>query len=604
MRESSFASLEHLGFPEPVVDVQRIANGGWLLRSPLELNPSMPSLIHALRRHAESAPERIALAEKDELGDWRNVSYGEFWEVLGTLAGGLRDICCEKPVMILSGNSIEHAWIRYAAMGAGIAAAPVSTGYSLMSRTYERLQHVYEICTPGALFVQDTAPFETAIESLGERPPIIAVRDSAGIADYTFAQLCAESPQDLDLDQIDADQPAQIMFTSGSTGLSKGVVHTHRNLVSCVEQSSQIILGRDFGTGPESSTNWLPWNHVSGTNVLQISLYMGDTFYIDHGRPVPGLENKTLEILREVPISYYVSVPVGYEKIVDALEEDSELATNFFKNLRLLIFGGAGISHDTFGRFDELSQQYAGRRVPFMSAYGSTETTGSITFTYFDANSSGLIGLPVAGVDIKLEPHKSHYELLVKGPNVTSGYLSEESDAFDGDGFYRTGDIVDWVDVDDFNKGLAYVGRRAEEFKLRSGTWVSSARLRLQLLDVLGPLGSNVVICGLNRQYVAALVWLDADACRELDADFETTTPWLSDVVVKQVRSVVAAHNRRYPGSSTRIQRIRLMTTPLSADCGEISDKGTVCTSAVLQARESQVDEVYGPGGNAVIAID
>jgi len=611
MAKSTFGSLAHLGFPEPVVDVRPTDEGGWLLRSPLKLQPYPPTLLHPLKENSINFPDRTALSELSEGGNRNEVQYGDFWRMVSAISPCLKTLCKGKPLMILSGNSIEHAVIRFAAMAAGIPAAPVSPGYSLAASSFEKLRHVYNICKPGAVFVKDTGPFTTALQSLEECPPVIAVFDDAGLADILFADLVSTEPRisGLDPDGIDADSPAQIIFTSGSTGMPKAVKHTHRNLTSSLTQTQLVMTsdGQDEeseGVGHQSIASWLPWHHVSGTNSLQLAVLKGYCHYLDHGKPIPGQEQPTIDILRQVPLSFYVNVPLGYEMLINAFEDDGGLAEKFFSTIRFLIFGGAGITAETFQRFDRLALDIKGERVPFISAYGSTETTGSITFTYFDADATGLIGLPVPGVEIKLSPCHGKFEVRVKGPNVTHGYLQGNEGLFDDEGYLKMGDLAEWVDECDFNKGLKFAGRVAEEFKLRSGTWVAASMLRSRLIGQMAPLVQEVVICGLNREFVGALVWLSEGGCQKLDSGFDASKPWQSKTVVDAIESTLKQHNLQHPGSSTCIKRIKLMSDPLSPESGELSDKGSVNTSLVLDTRADEVDSLYATRASGILRVE
>jgi len=610
MDKSTFASLAHLGFPEPIVNVMPTVEGGWLLRSPLKLQPYPRTLLHPLKENAANFPDRLALSELSVDGSLHEIQYGEFWWMVSGISLRLKTLCKGKPLMILSGNSIEHAVIRFAAMAAGIPAAPVSPGYSLASRSFEKLCHVYNTCQPGAVFVQDTGPFSTALQSLDECPPVIAVFDDSGLADICFADLISTGSHKsgLDPDGIDADSPAQIMFTSGSTGMPKAVVHTHRNLVSSLTQTQLLMVDEEHDAkseldGCQSIASWLPWHHVSGTNSLQLAVLKGFCHYLDHGKPIPGQEQPTLDILRQVPLSFYVNVPVGYEMLINAFERDRSLAEKFFKSMRFLVYGGAGIAAETFQRFDRLALEIKGEKVPFISAYGSTETTGSITLTTFDADTTGLIGLPVPGLEIKLSPCHGKFEIRVKGPNVTPGYLQGNEGLFDDQGYLKMGDLAEWVDEDDFNKGLKFAGRVAEEFKLSSGTWVAASALRSRLIDT-APLIQEAVICGLNREFVSALVWLNESACRKLDSGLDTSQPWQSDTIVNALKSTISKHNLQHPGSSMCIKRIKLMNDSLSPESGELSDKGSVNARLVLDTRAAEVDSLYASSASGILAIE
>lgn len=593
----SFGSLAHLGFPDPVVDVKPTPEGGWLLRSPMKLAPYPASMLHALKQNADSVPSRVALSEETGDGQLHTLDYAALWRLVNGIAPKLKGLCNGKPLMILSGNSIEHAVLRYAAMAAGIPAAPVSPGYSLLADTFEKLHHVVDMCKPGALFVQDTGQYSAALESLEKRPPVIAMTDEQGRADISLKEWLAEAKAcamvEVDPDSIDVESAAQIMFTSGSTGKAKGVIHTHTNIMVSMVQSQLVTDDQDPEPAHNEITVWLPWHHVSGTNTLHLALCHGFTLHLDRGRPVPGQQRLTLELLKRVPMHFYVNVPLGYEMLIDAMEKDHQLAQRFFKTMRFLIFGGAGITAETFQRYDSLARQIKGEKVPFISVYGSTETTSSITMTNFDADASGLIGLPLPGLIIKLVPCHGKYEVRVKGPNVTPGYLGSSEGLFDSEGFLKTGDLADWLDEDDFNKGLTFAGRVAEEFKLRSGTWVTGSRLRSRVIDRCAPLVAEAVICGINRGYVSALVWLNHPACKQMDAGFDPERPWLNPTITDFIVEAIRRYNQRNPGSSTCIRRIKLMVEPLSVSMGEISDKGSVNSRRVQDTRSDEIDSLY-----------
>ena len=604
----SFGSLSHLGFPEPVIEVEPTSEGGWLLRSPVALAAYPATMLHCLQQNARMLPDRLAFSEETAEGQKHSLSFVELWRLINGIAPKLHRLCGVKPLMILSGNSIEHAMLRYAAMAAGIPAAPVSPGYSLLAESFEKLHHVIRLCQPGALFVQDTGLFRRALESLEDRPPVIAVTDQEGVANVSLngwiSELQGKPVTEVDLDSIDTGSPAQIMFTSGSTGMSKGVVHTHANIMSSMAQSQLGANDSKQHSEQVEIALWLPWHHVSGTNTWHLAHSLGYTVHLDRGRPVRGQERPTLDLLKRVAMNFYVNVPLGYEMLIYAMEKDRELARRFFTTMRFLIFGGAGVSAETFRRYDQLAMQVKGEKVPFISVYGSTETTSSITMTYFDADASGLIGLPLPGLVIKLAPCYGKFEVRVKGPNVTPGYLGDNEGLFDSEGFLKTGDLADWVDENDFNKGLSFAGRVAEEFKLNSGTWVAGSRLRSRLIDLCSPLVSEVVICGLNRDHIGALLCLNHQGCGTMDNNHDPKQPWKSPAVIDFIKTAIEQHNQRNPGSSTRIERILLMVEPLSVSAGEISDKGSVNSRRVLETRSDVVDTLYNGQAPGILVID
>ncbi|MBW2369192.1 MAG: AMP-binding protein [Deltaproteobacteria bacterium] len=594
-------------FPEPVIDVTRLQDGTCLLKSPLALDDYRPTLLHYLVEHANRQPDAAFLAQRDQKGEWQYLNFREaeqqISQVCRSLAG--RHITSDRPVMLLSGSSIDHALFRLGAMAAGIPAVPVSPGYSLMSTDYAKLKYVFNLIDPGMVFVEDGEQFAKALHALDLKDTELVVSrpGKIDIAHTPMGTLGSGGNEDKlgpVLDQIDPDQPATLMFTSGSTGMPKAVIHTHRMICSATVMTRQIINADGqpvAGLQKRSrSVSWLPWHHVSGTSALYSTIILGGTLYIDKGKPVPGLFDETLRNLKEISSSFYVNVPVGYRMLVEALESDPQLRRTFFKDLHLLIYGAASLPADVYDRIEALAVEEIGERIMFISAYGSTETTNSITYTYFECDPTGFLGLPVPGIEIKLVPCTDAYELLVRGPNITPGYYRQDelkSEIFDSEGFFRTGDLVTWADPEDYNKGLAFAGRVAEEFKLITGTWVSGGNIRTNVIDVVSPLIGEAVVCGLDRSCIAVMAWLNRAECRATETGFDPDAPGDSAVIVKRIESHIREYNGKNKGSSLRIARMMLMTTPLSSDAGELSDKGSVNQRAVWRNREADVERLY-----------
>jgi len=170
---------------------------------------------------------------------------------------------------------------------------------------------------------------------------------------------------------------------------------------------------------------------------------------------------------------------------------------------------------------------------------------------------------------------------------------------FDEDGFYSFGDAVRFVHPSDVNKGLLFDGRLAEDFKLGNGTWVSVGPLRAKIIGHFAPLVRDVVIAGLDRDYIAALIFPDLDACRSLCADIPahaTAADILrNDVVRGKFLSLLKSLASESTGSSNRVARAILAEEPPSLDAGEITDKGSFNQRAVLDRRKNIVEKLYSP---------
>jgi feruloyl-CoA synthase len=380
------------------------------------------------------------------------------------------------------------------------------------------------------------------------------------------------------IEAIEPDEPTLYMLTSGSTSLPKAVIQTQRMLASNLAQGQQV-LGATAGWD-DVMLDWLPWNHVSGAYTKMGTLTSGGTLYIDGGRPMPGAFDESLQNLKEIAPKFYVNVPFGYAMLADAIEKDDELRRRFFGNLRLALYGGAGLPQALYDRFQQLAVDTVSERIFFTTGYGATETSSGCMAIYFPTEEVG-IGLPMPGLTLKLVPNADRYEVRLKGPMITPGYLglSDEDNRkiFDDEGFYRTGDAAQLHDPNDLGKGLKFAGRLAEEFKLSSGTWVSAGRLRAQLIEALSPLVSDLLICGENRDRLAILAWPKAAIDAALEAD-----------IAARLRSFNAGR-----GASERITSFSILREPPSVDAHEVSDKGTINQRVALLRRAADVDRLY-----------
>ena len=353
---------------------------------------------------------------------------------------------------------------------------------------------------------------------------------------------------------------------------------------------------------PPVIVDWLPWNHTFGGNHnIGLTLYNGGSMYLDAGKPMPGGIEQTVRNLREISPTVYFNVPKGYESLLPYLRDDKALRAKFFHRLHAMFFSGAALSPFIWNSLDELAVQETGFRVPMLTGLGATETAPFFMSVNPVTSRSGHVGLPVSGNDAKLVPNNGKLEVRARGPNVTPGYWRQPeltAAAFDEEGFYKFGDAIKPVDPNDFDKGFDFDGRIAEDFKLASGTWVSVGPLRARFVAACAPLVRDVVIAGINRDEVSALVILDLDGCRLINP----TLP-LDDLAATAGDPLIrAAFHERFmkflataTGSSTRITRAILLDTPLSIDRSEVTDKGSINQRAVLDHRAVLIEELYSP---------
>ena len=597
------------------VEVEHAADGAMILTSPVPLGPYARSVDEMLRHWAAAAPERLLLAERDAAGGWRRLSFGQADARAGAIAQALLDrgLGPDRPVMILSGNSIDHALLMLGCFRAGVPAAPVSPAYSLMSSDYAKLKHIFDLVRPGLIYVAAAAPFSKALQSLPLQDVELVASGSPpeGMHCTAFADLLATratAKVAAAAAAVGPDTVAKILFTSGSTGLPKGVINTQRMLCSNQQMIRQCWPFLD--EAPPVLLDWLPWNHTFGGNHnLTLVLRTGGSLYIDGGKPAPGLIEQTVANLREVSPTIYFNVPAGYAMLLPYLEKDADLARAFFRNLKLIFYAAAALPQDLWDRLEALSIATLGHRVVLTSAWGSTETAPLATCAHFELDRPGVIGIPVPGVAIKLVPSGSKLELRVKGPNVMPGYLKRPdltADAFDADGFYRIGDAGKLADLSDPAKGILFDGRIAEDFKLGTGTWVHVGGLRIAVLAAATPLLQDAVVCGHDRDQIGILAWPNLGACREICRHSEHHQSPAALVgcpqVLAAIRQGIEAYNRRSAGSSQRIGRLMLMAEPPSIDANEITDKGYINQRAALERRKPLVDRLFAdPAADDVI---
>ena len=545
--------------------VERRGGGIVQVRSPHRLPAYPDTLIERLEHWAKAAPDRVLFAQRSGEG-WRRLSYKEALARARRVGQYLlgKELSAERPLLVLSGNDIEHALLHLGAMYVGIPYAPVSPAYSLLSTDFLKLKSIFALLTPGLVFVSSRAPFDKA---LAHAP--CEVIDRLPDAEPTAALERARVA-------IGPDTIAKFLFTSGSTGAPKAVVNTQRMWCANQEMVRQTLTW--VQDEPPLMVDWAPWHHTAGGNKdLGMVLYNGGTMYIDEGKPLPGAIEATVRNLREISPNWYFTVPKGYEMLLPYFKADAALRENFFRRLKALWFAGAGVAQHVFEEYKKLSRETCGEEVLFLTGLGSTETAPYAMSRTWDSDDASNMGVPPPGGEIKLVPMEASeagkYEARVKGPHITPGYWRQPeltAAAFDEEGWYRLGDSFVFESPE---KGLLFRGRISEDFKLSTGTWVQVGPLRASFIEHFAPLVRDVVIAGEGRSEVGALIFLSGNAAR----------------------AELLARLKNFPstGSSNRIARALVLDEPPSLDAGEMTDKGSINQRAVLRRRAALVEELY-----------
>ena len=592
--------------------MERRSDGALVLRSPQRLMPYARCAGEWLEKWALAAPERTFLAER-AAGGWRRVSYAEALRSARAIGAALleRRLSADRPVVVLSDNSVNHALLAIGAMHVGIPVAPISPAYSLMSKDHAKLKAIFELLSPGLVYVSDSAKFSAALAALGTDAELVADPSASGSRASSFVDLLA-TPAGRAVDRafatVGPDTVAKFLFTSGSTGEPKGVINTQRML--CANQQQILQVWPFLAELPPVLVDWLPWNHTFGANHnFNMVLANGGTLYIDEGKPAPGLVDKTVANLRETSPNLYFNVPRGFDMLLPYLESDEALRANFFRDLQLIFYAGAALPQNLWDKLERLSQTALGRRLPMVSAWGSTETAPSVTSVHFEIDRAGVIGLPKAGIELKMLPNGGKLEMRVRGPNVTPGYWKRPDltrEAFDEEGYYRIGDAGRFADPEDPAKGIVFDGRIAEDFKLSTGIWVHVGALRVKGIAALAPLAQDIVVTGHDRAEIGFLVFASAQGARSLCPDLAADVPLAEVLRDARVRKCVEEGLGKLAieggGSSTYAARALLMAEPPSIDANEITDKGYINQRAVLARRSALVEALHAerPGSDVI----
>ncbi|MGJ4926805.1 feruloyl-CoA synthase [Bradyrhizobium sp. HKCCYLS2038] len=615
-RSASVHPLRAISFNDPVVTIDRRDDGTIYLRPKQPLGEFPQRITDRLHHFAKATPDRVFMAERVGPEGWRELSYATLLAASRHIASGLlaRGLSPDRPVMILSGNSVDHALVAFGSLYAGVPFCPVSPAYSLVSRDYGKLAYLMKLLTPGLIFVDDADKFADAlIANVPEGTEIVASFGSVPGRKVTMLADLIASPLFAGLDAINdkigPDTIAKFLLTSGSTGNPKAVINTQRMICA-----NQVMIRETLAflkDEPPVIIDWLPWNHTFGGNHnIGLTLFNGGSMYLDAGKPVPGGIEETVRNLREISPTVYFNVPKGYESLLPYFREDPGLRKTFFSRLHAMFFSGAALAPHVWNELDELSVAETGYRVPMLTGLGSTETAPFFMSVNPRTSRSGHVGLPVSGNEAKLVPNNGKMEVRAKGPNVTPGYwrLPEVSAAaFDSEGYYQMGDALKPVDPNDLNAGFDFDGRVAEDFKLASGTWVSVGPLRARFVAACAPLARDVIIAGINRDEISAIVVLDLDGCRLINPTLpmdDLAATAADPLIVAAFRERFAKFQATATGSSTRITRAVLLGTPLSIDKGEVTDKGSINQRSVLENRKDLIERIYAatPGDDVIFA--
>jgi feruloyl-CoA synthase len=557
-----------------------------------------------LKLWAQTQPGQTFMARRARLadgstGDWIHLSYAQAWQSARSIAQALidRQLSVERPVLILSENDLEHAQLALGCLVAGVPFVPTSPPYSLISQDFDKLRHVVNTVTPGVVFAADGTRYAKALAAVaGDLEVVLTQGRLQGRSNTAFAELLATPATeavDAAMAATGPDTITKFLFTSGSTKLPKAVINTQRMWCANQQQMAQSMMA--LTERPLVLVDWLPWNHTFGGNHnFGMVLYHGGTLYIDDGKPTPALVGETLRNLREIAPTVYFNVPTGFEAIANAMQTDAALRKNLLSRVKMFFYAGASLAQPVWDSLFATAEAEIGERVVMTTGMGMTESGPFAVFVTSPNVKAGDLGVPTPGLELKLVEVGGKTELRYRGPNITPGYWrapQETAAHFDEEGFFCSGDAVTWIDANDPHQGLKFDGRIAEDFKLATGTFVSVGPLRAKVTAAGAPYIQDVVLTGINRNEVGAMVF-PTQAVRRLSGlpvDAPMAEVLASAPVLAHFQNVVNTLAQTATGSANRIARLCLLAEPPTIDRSEVTDKGSINQRAVLTQRAALV---------------
>jgi long-chain acyl-CoA synthetase len=446
----------------------------------LEILPAPHAVFARLATHRD----RPRFQVRDATGVWQPVTWGEFATQIRGVARWLieHDLAPGERIAIYANNSVAWASTALGTQTAGAVFVPIYP-----ASTPEQVAYILDHAEIKYVFVAGAG----LAAKVGTGRTVIDLADMTWATEAALRDAAAPALVDARLAAIDLDQPAEMLYTSGTSGNPKGVPLTHRNVgrngADWLESNAPLLAEDDL------DLLWLPMSHIFGWGELCAGNLLAWETYLASPADV-------LELLPVIKPHVFMSVPAYWEKLARAIATSNlERATG--GRLRFCLSGGAGLKV-------EIKQQLYAVGLLVIEGYGLTETSPTLTLNRPEAFRFDSVGKPFPSLELKLD---TDGEILARGENVFSGYFKDPAAtaaAFTDDGWFRTGDVGRWTD-DGF---LQIIDRKKDILVTAGGKNVPPANIEARFVD--DPVIERVVVYGDARAYLVAAVWVRPEAAQ------------------------------------------------------------------------------------------
>jgi long-chain acyl-CoA synthetase len=586
-------------------------------------------LFDCIELHLKDAPGRTMLAGKED-GKWKEYSTTEVAEIVNKLSAGLLQMGFgngdntpegRDKIAVISKNCPEWVLLDLAVQKIGAVLTPV---YPTIGEP--ELEFILQDARVKIIFVNDKLLFDKVNgikASLPDLKEIYSFEKTEGVK-YWKEILSLGKEQHFGevkniSDTIKYEDLATIIYTSGTTGKPKGVMLSHKNILSNVMDSIPC-----FPPGENmKALSFLPLNHIFERMVSFLYLFKGTSIFFAESMETIG------DNLKEVKPQLFTTVPRLLEKVYEKIMHKGEeltgvkrklffwahgLATKFeinknqgfFYNLQLsiankiifkkwrealgnelvcIISGGAACQV-------RLIRIFTAAKIPIMEGYGLTETSPVISVNRFEEEDRmfGTVGPLLNNVEVKIADDG---EILCKGPNIMMGYYKNPdltADAFEN-GWFKTGDIGMLVE----GKFLKITDRKKEMFKTSGGKYVAPVAIENKMKESL--FIENLIVIGAGEKFVSALIvpafsnlvnW-----CKEKNIDCNTNEKMISNSLVRDLyRNEIEKYNQQF-NHVEQIKKFELIPYEWSIDTGEMTPKLSLRRKIIMEKNKEAVKRIY-----------